>query len=262
MLTVTSTQLSAWLSLFIFPFARILALIASAPVLGHKDVPARVKIGLAMLLTIVIAPTITIQPGIEPGSAMGLFILVEQVLAGIALGFTMRLIFAAVEMAGELAGMQMGLGFATFYDPQNAAHTPIVAQFMSLFTSLILLELDGHLQLLTALSGTFHTFPVASALPAGIAWRTLAELGGNIFSYALQMSMPLIAALLLANLALGILTRAAPQLNLFAVGFPITLAVGFATLALAFPYFAPLLERFIEHGLASAGQVVQQLGTQ
>ncbi len=260
MISVTSAQLSAWLALFIFPFTRILALIASSPVLGNKQVPARVKIGLALLLTVIIAPTIATPPDIEPASALGFFVLLQQLLAGLAMGFTMRLIFTAVEMGGELAGMQMGLGFASFFDPQNASFTPVIAQFLGIIAALAFLGIDGHLYMLSALADSFHTFPISSAIPSAVALHTLAAWGGSIFTYALQLSMPLIGALLITNLALGILTRSAPQLNIFAIGFPITLVVGFAALALSLPYLAPLMDHITHAGLDTVLRAMQQLG--
>lgn len=260
MISVTSAQLSAWLALFIFPFTRILALIASAPVLGNKQVPARVKIGLAMLLTIVIAPTLTMQPNVEPGTALGLFVLLQQLLAGLAIGFTMRLIFIAVEMSGELAGMQMGLGFASFFDPVNASFTPVVAQFLGIVAVLAFLGMDGHLYMLAALAESFHAFPISSAVPQAEVLHTLVVWGGSIFSYALQLSMPVIGALLITNLALAVLTRSAPQLNIFAIGFPITLAIGFVALALSVPYLAPLLDQVTHASLDTVLHIMQQLG--
>ena len=261
MISVTSAQLSAWLALFIFPFTRILALIASSPVLGNKQVPARVKIGLALMLTVIVAPTLSTQPDVEPASALGFLVLLQQLLAGLAIGFTMRLIFSAVEMAGELAGMQMGLGFASFFDPQNASFTPVAAQFLGIIVTLAFLGMDGHLYMLAALAESFHTFPVSSTMPSALALHTLAEWGGSMFMYALQISMPLIGALLITNLALGILTRSAPQLNIFAIGFPITLTVGFITLALSQPYLAPLLDHIIHDSLNTVLRIMQQLGT-
>lgn len=260
MISVTSAQLSAWLALFIFPFTRIMALIASSPVLGNKQIPARVKIGLALMLTVIVAPTLSVQPDIEPASALWFFVLLQQVLAGLAIGFTMRLIFSALEMAGELAGMQMGLGFASFFDPLNASFSPVVAQFLGIIAALAFLGMDGHLYILAALAESFHVFPISSAMPSAVAMHTLAAWGGSIFIYALQMSMPLIGALLITNLALGILTRSAPQLNIFAIGFPITLAVGFAALALSLPYMAPLLDHLTHDGLDTALRIMQQLG--
>ena len=260
MIHVTSAQLSAWLALFIFPFTRILALIASSPMLGNKQIPVRVKIGLALLLTVVIAPNLDVQPNVEAASALGLVVLLQQILAGVAIGFTMRLIFTAVEMCGELVGMQMGLGFASFYDPLNASFTPVVAQFLGVIGMLAFLGMDGHLYMLEALAGSFHTFPISSSAPHAVALHTLAAWGGNIFAYALQLSMPVIGALLITNLALAILTRSAPQLNIFQIGFPITLAVGFAVLALSIPYFAPLLDQITRASLGVTSHVMLQFG--
>ena len=260
MISVTSAQLSAWLAMFFFPFSRILALIASSPVLGNKQVPARVKIGLALMLTIIIAPTLDAQPNVEVASALGLLVLMQQILAGVAIGFTMLLIFSAVDMCGELAGMQMGLGFASFYDPVNASYTPVVSQFLSVIATLAFLGMDGHLYMLEALADSFHTFPISTSLPQAAALHTLAAWGGSIFAYALQLSMPVIGALLITNLALAILTRSAPQLNIFQIGFPITLAIGFAALLLTMPFFAPMLDQITHASLGTAMHVMQQLG--
>lgn len=259
MISFTSAQLSAWIALFIFPFARILALIASSPILGNKQIPARLKIGLALMLTFIIAPTLGPLPEVEPASAMGLLVLMQQVLAGLLMGFTMRLIFTAVEMCGELIGMQMGLGFASFFDPVNATFTPVVAQFLGILAALAFIGMNGHLYMLEVLAVSFQTFPISLDPPRALALRSIAEWGGSIFAHALQLSMPVIGALLFTNIALAILTRSAPQLNIFAIGFPLTLAIGFATLILSIPYFAPLLDRFTYTALENAARIVQQL---
>lgn len=260
MISVTSTQLSTWFALFLFPFARILALVASAPILGNRQIPVRVKIGLSLLLTFIIAPTVPVPPDIEADSALGLFMLAQQLLAGLAMGFAMRLIFTAVEMSGDIAGMQMGLGFASFYDPQNATYTPVIAQFLGIIAALVFLGMDGHLIMLAALSESFRAFPISPAAPDAAGLHTLAAWGGSIFLYALQLSMPLIGALLIANMALGILARSAPQLNIFAIGFPVTLTIGFSALALALPYLVPLLGNITHTSMETALRIMQQLG--
>jgi flagellar biosynthetic protein FliR len=219
-----------------------------------------VKIGLALLLTFLIAPTVEVGTGIEVDSAPGLFMLAQQVLAGLAMGFAMRLIFTAVEMSGDIAGMQMGLGFASFYDPQNATYTPVIAQFLGILAALVFLGMDGHLAMVAALNESFRAFPISPAAPSAAGLHTLAVWGGGIFLYALQLAMPLIGALLIANMALGILARSAPQLNIFAIGFPVTLAIGFAVLLLALPYLTPLLDGIARAGSETALRVVQQLG--
>ena len=158
MISFTSAQLSTWLATLIFPLARILALIASSPIYGIKEVPARIKVGFALAITLVIAPTLDIPPALDPASALGLFVLMQQIVAGVIIGFSIRLIFAAVEMAGDIAGMQMGLGFASFYDPQNATFTPVIAQFLGIIASLVFLAADGHLYMLSTL------WPTVSAI--------------------------------------------------------------------------------------------------
>lgn len=259
MISITSAQLSAWIAAFFFPFARILALIASAPVLGNKQIPAHVKVGVALMLTLIIAPTLDTQPDIEVSSAAGLFILMQQILVGLAMGFVMRLIFTAVEMSGELAGMQMGLGFASFYDPINASNNQVVAQFMGILAVLAFLSMNGHLYMISALAESFHVFPISTSQPSAGGLHVVASWGTSIFTYSLQLALPVIAALLLTNLALGILTRSAPQLNIFSIGFPITLAVGFVTLVLTVPYLAPMLENFVQAGQETMLRVAQQL---
>lgn len=260
MINVTSMQLEAWLAAFIFPLARILALVASAPVIGNRQVPARIKVGFSMLVTFLIAPTLNIQPDIETSSGLGLFILVQQILVGLAMGFAMRLVFTAVEMAGDIMGMQMGLGFASFYDPLSSTNTQVIAQFLGIVTVLAFLSMNGHLHMLNTLAESFKVFPISTQVPTANAMHTLAQWGGSIFSHALRLSLPLIGALLITNLALGILTRSAPQLNIFAIGFPITLVVGFGALMISLPYLTSILEAYMQAGENMMLKVTQQLG--
>lgn len=257
MLTVTSAQLSAWLAAFIWPFARILAVVATEPIFGNRVVPARAKIGLAFVLTLVLFPALEPATHIDPGSADGLLVLMQQVVIGIAIGLTMRIVVVSVEMAGHLIGLQMGLGFATFFDPQNAAQTPVMGSFIGIFAVLMFLSMNGHLMLIATLAESFHTLPISASPFAAPGWRTLAQWGGQIFLVGVLLSLPVVAALLITNLAIGIMTRAAPQLNIFAVGFPITIAAGFVILFLTLPYFAPALDRLWNDGLVTALQILR-----
>ncbi len=247
MINVTSAQLDAWLATFAWPLARILALIASAPILGNPSVPARVKIGLGLFITLLVAPLLPPLPTDAPASADGLLIMAQQILIGFAMGLTMRVIFHAAELAGEFIGLQMGLGFATLYDASVPGMVPVLGQYLGIVISLAFVAIDGHLLLLSALVESFQVLPVSSlTAPPGL--RALVQWSGNIFSYSLALSLPLLAALLITNLALGVLTRAAPQLNIFAIGFPITILIGFLALTLALPYFAPTFERMFMEG--------------
>lgn len=243
MITLTSAQLNAWIAGFLWPLTRILGLVAAAPLFGNISIPISVKIVLGGLLALIIAPTVSELPAMDPMSLAGLMILAQQLVIGLAMGFAMRIVFSAIEMAGEISSMTMGLGFATFFDPQSQGHSSAISQFMSLLALMIYLAMNLHLVMLSALADSFQTMPIA-ATPMGISsFHYLAAWGGRIFSVGVQLSLPIVATLLVTNIALGILTRAAPQLNLFAIGFPVTIGAGFLMLTLTLPYLATPVER-------------------
>ena len=256
MINVTSAQLDMWLATLMYPLVRLLALIASAPIFGDQQTPVRVKIGLSVLMAILLAPTLDPMPAVPVGSARGLLIIIQQIIIGSAMGFTIRLIFAAVELAGEFSGMIMGLGFASFYDPRNATNSAVISQWLGIIASLTFLTMNGHLMILSLVAESFHTLPVGQMMSAK-SFYTLAKWGENIFIFGLQISLPLLAALLITNLALGILTRAAQQLNLFAIGFPITLTIGFVILSISLPYLAPIMDRMTADVMATSLQLVK-----
>ncbi|PZP61802.1 MAG: flagellar biosynthetic protein FliR [Azospira oryzae] len=248
MLSVTDAQLNAWLAAFLWPLARVLGLLMVAPVLSTA--PARVRIGLGVVATLAIAPMAGTMPEAAVGSLQGLLILAQEVAVGAAMGFAVRLTFAALQVAGDLAGLQMGLGFATFFDPQSSGQTPVMAQFVELAGVLLFLAINGHLMMMAALAQSFQVLPVGAALAPG-SWRTLAELGTGVFSLGVLLALPVVGPLLVVNVVLGVLSRAAPQLNIFAVGFPMTLMAGFVALAVTLPYLAPVLDRAFTEAIGS-----------
>ncbi len=254
MLAFTSAQLDAWLALMLWPFARILALLASAPITGDTQFPAMSKIGLAVIITAVVAPTLPL-PAVDPGSGAGLLLLARETAIGIAMGLAMRIVFAGITMAGDVIGLQMGLAFAQFYDPQSNSQEAVIGQYLNLLATLTFLSLNGHLVMISTLIESFQAVPVAAA--DGGQWLLLAQSGGMVVRAALWLSLPLIATLLVINAALGVLTRSAPQLNIFAIGFPITMIVGFAALMLALPYCMPAMEKLFESGFGLMLQVAR-----
>lgn len=255
MITLTSAELNTWIAALVWPLTRILGLIAVAPLFGNRSVPARVKVGLGVMLALIVAPTVPALPALDPMSLPGLLILVQQFIIGLAMGFAMRIVFSAVELAGTITGMTMGLGFATFFDPQSQGQSMVISQFMVLLATLAFLAVNGHLMLLSALAESFFTLPIASSGMGAPGFEQLASWGGRIFSAGVQLSLPMVAALLITNIALGILTRAAPQLNIFGIGFPITLSVGFIVIALALPYLATPLEQLFQEGIEMVQRV-------
>ena len=247
MLSVTSTQLAAWLAAFIWPFVRVLALISIAPVLGHESIPARVKIGLAALIALALAPALPPPPANAFDGWNGITLLAAQIGIGLALGFSLRVIFAAIEMAGDMIGLEMGLSFATFVDPQNSTQTPLLGSFFGIVATLVFLSIDGHLRLVMAVADSFTLFPIGAGAGSHAPLRDIASLGAELFRIALHLSLPVLTAVLVCNLALGILTRAAPQLNLLSVGFPITLLAGLWWLAQGMLWSTHAMRAYLEH---------------
>ncbi|THC39538.1 flagellar biosynthetic protein FliR [Massilia sp. Mn16-1_5] len=255
MLTLTSIEINAWIAGLLWPLTRILGLVAAAPLFGHASVPNQVKVLLGVLLALIIAPTVPAVPAIDPMSYAGLLILVQELLIGLAMGFAMRLVFAAIEYAGELASNVMGFSFASFFDPTTQGRSAAISQFLSMVATMAFLAVNAHLVLLAALSESFTSLPISSSPISLVAPLELARLGSRIFSAGLQLSLPIIAALLITNVALGILTRAAPQLNIFGIGFPITLGVGMLTLSVALPYLNTPIQNLFNEGIEAGRRI-------
>nr|MBS0021174.1 flagellar biosynthetic protein FliR [Gammaproteobacteria bacterium] len=248
---LSSAQIAAWLAAGLWPFLRISAFITAAPVFGNRLIPARVRMGVALTLTVVIAPVIPPVPLIDPVSAPGLLLAIQQLLIGAALGFALRLVFAVLEIGGQLIAQMMGLGFAVLVDPQNGIDVPVVSRLYLILATLVFLNLNGHLAVVEVLSDSFVTLPVASQ---GLGQRGLWALvihAGWVFSSAVRMALPAIIALFIVNLAFGVMARAAPQLNIFAVGFPLTLIFGFFVMLLTLPSTLTQFESFFDFSIAA-----------
>lgn len=257
MVTFDSGQLEALLTGFFWPFFRVLGLVLAEPVLGHRSIPRTAKVGLTIVLALVIAPLLPKPPALPLFSFESFFIAMQQLVIGLAMGFVVRLALTAAETAGQLMGLQMGLGFAVFFDPQTSAQTAVVGQFMGLFITLLFLGLNGHYMVVSALVESFHVLPVSAEPLASGVFLALAQGGAGIFQYGLLIALPVVATLLIANISFGILSRAAPQLNLFAVGFPVTLTVGFLGLYLLIPLLGPTLTALLEQSVQTMLRIAE-----
>ncbi|AKR43521.1 flagellar biosynthetic protein FliR [Methylophilus sp. TWE2] len=243
MLNIHASDLQLWIVQLFWPLTRILGCLAVVPLFSHPAIPKRIKLAVGFVITLAIVPSIQV-PAIEVFSWQGLLSLLAQFLIGISMGFVMRLLFTAVEMAGFMMGMSMGLGFASFYDPQAQGQTIAVGQFLTMLTLLVFMSLDGHLIVVAVMLQSFETMPIALE-----HWQlnsqAIATLGGHIFSQGLMLSLPVVASLLITNMALGILTKAAPQFNIFGIGFPITISVGFLMTLLSLPALVNPVNRWL-----------------
>lgn len=261
MISFTSAQLDAWLAAFVFPLARILALLATMPPFNNAALPQRIRLIVGLAITFAVAPALPPMPAIPAGSWAGLLILAQQIVIGVMMGFTMRLAFAAIDLAGDLIGLQMGLSFARFYDPQSSGQTAVLGEFLGILTILIFLALNGHLLSISVLVESFRLLPVAAAPIAVKGAGALLSWAGILFSAGVLLSLPMMAALLIANIAMGVLARVAPQLNLFAVGFPVTIVSGFIVLLISLPYFGAALERLFDQAFGTLRLVIQAAGS-
>jgi flagellar biosynthesis protein FliR len=257
--SVTSGQLDAWMVAFLYPFVRMITLVSTAPIFGETWVPRPVKISIAALLALVLAPGLPVMPAVPVVSPGGFWIIVQQVLIGAAMGFSMRLVFTAVMAAGEYIGLQMGLSFASFFDPMSQGATMVVSRLLNMLALLIFLAVDGHLMLVTVLAESFHTLPIADAPLAAKGWMLLVASASDVFAHGLMLSLPLVTALLILNLAMGILNRASPQFSIFAVGFPLTLLAGILMMQLLMPNLGAFLEPRFAEGFASMLNVTRGL---
>lgn len=238
-MVITGSELTAIVGSFLWPLFRISAVVMTAPVFGAKTVPSKVKLMVSLALTMVIVPLLPAMPEVDVFSLQGLYVTANQILIGIAIGFTTQLVFSAIIMAGQIIAMQMGLGFSLMVDPQNGTQAPVLSQFYIIYVLLVYLSLNGHLVLVEIVMDSFTTLPIAiTGLSTDSIWSIITW-GRFIFSGAIGIAIPAIASLLVVNLSFGIMTRAAPQLNIFAIGFPVTLMLGFVLVLLTMSNIAP-----------------------
>lgn len=250
MISISEAQLVAWISPIFWPFLRVLAVFTTAPVFSSRAFPTRAKIALAFFVALATQASLPDMPviGFNDPQAMGA--VVQQVGIGLAIGFVVRLVFSAVELAGEVVGFQMGLNFAAFFDPTLNAQSSAVARFFGQMTALLFVVMNGHLMVLAAIIQSFRSFPVDQNFLEALGRMKLYQLGSDLFASALWIALPMVGMLMFANLALGIISRVAPQMNIFAIGFPITLVVGLVGIAVTLPMldqpFIALMGRAIE----------------
>lgn len=226
MFEVSYTEWQQWISTFIWPFFRITSFFLIAPIFGHSSIPPQVKLGLGAMLAVMVGPLVEIPTAVPVFSWASFGIIVEQIVIGVGLGLMLAIMLAVVQAAGEYISLQMGLGFATFFQADAGTNSVIVSRILYMVTLLLFLALNGHLVTIDVLISTFNILPIAGDRVSNGAFELPARYAGTVFSSGLLLSLPLIAPLLIVKLTLGILNRSAPQFSVFSVGFPMSLIVG------------------------------------
>jgi flagellar biosynthesis protein FliR len=250
MLTFTEAQVLEWITPLLWPFLRVLALFGALPVFAQRGVPMRIRVALAFLIAFCAQATLPPMPVLALDSAPGMLTVVQQLVIGISLGFAVRIVFSAVEFAGELIGLQMGLNFAGFFNPMTGGEATATSRFFGVTVSWLFIVINGHLLLIAAVVQSFQAFPVGPEPFAFLRTVQPQVWGAEVFRLGLWIALPLVAMLLFVNLVLGIVSRVAQQMNVFAIGFPITVSVGLTGILLTLPLMQTPFTMALEKMLA------------
>lgn len=255
---ISAIELQEWLLRFVGVFARVGGALMVAPVFGAGVVPMRVRLMAAVLVTVMVMTALPAAPGpIAPLQPLQLF---KEVMLGVAIGFVVQTAFDVLVMAGQVIGLSMGLGFANLVDPQHGVTVPVIGQLYLLLALLIFVAINGHIAVIELLADSFRSQPVGAATLGDGELAALVAWGGRIFSGGLQVALPAVVAMTVVNLAFGVMSRAAPQLNLFGVGFPITIILGFVTLWISLESMGPTFGAILDEALDVAHGIAQGTG--
>ncbi len=255
-IVIDAADVSRWVARLWWPVLRIGGFVLTAPIASAVVVPAQVKIALSLGLAFILSPLAAVPAGLSIFSGAGVMAAVQEVMIGIAIGMVVALAFEALTFAGQSISMTMGLGFATLIDPQHGANTPVLGQLFMIIGTLTYLAVNGHLVLIGALASSFKNLPIGGAnIDQNLLW-SMVLWGARIFETGLLVALPAVVALIIVNLALGVVTRAAPQLNLFGIGFTITLMSGFLVLIVGMDGLMAGVSSLLDSALSAAIDLV------
>ncbi|MGV8078689.1 MAG: flagellar biosynthetic protein FliR [Syntrophales bacterium] len=251
---VTPEQVGA----FLFIFLRMGAMVSLLPIFGDRPVLIRVRAGLSLILSFLVFPFVDPNVQALTGNIVSLILaMAGEVLIGVVLGLSVRCLFAGIQYAGEMAGLQMGFFIANVLDPVESRQVSVIAEIQYMMALVIFLVLDGHHALLQGVTESFRIVPLGGFQISGPLVQTIFEWTRGVFVIALKIGAPVIAALIFTNVALGIVARTVPQINVFIVGFPLQIAVGFIFFGLSVPIFVAIVGRLFSRIPGELGAVLR-----
>ena len=243
---VGADLIGQWVGQHLWPLFRIASFMMVIPFIGTQLVPARIRLGLALLITILIVPMLDDVPRVEALSADAVIITLQQILIGVGLGFALTALFQLFVVTGQMIAMQMGLGFASMVDPANGVNVPVLSQLYSISVTLLYLAMNGHLVAFEVFLESFRTIPIGlEGLGQAGVWDLTHRISW-VFVSAMLLALPAVTAVLIVNISFGVMTRAAPQMNIFALGFPIGLMFGLFSIWVLQANFLPHFEQYAE----------------
>lgn len=258
MLQIDAAVIGGWIGSLMWPFFRIAGLLMVAPIFGTQLVPARVRIILSFVTAMLLAPHLPPVPQIDLISIPAFVLIAQQILIGAAMGFVLVVLLQIFVAAGQIIAMHMGLGFASMVDPANGVSVTVLSQFHLMMMTLLFLVMNGHLVMIEVIAASFYTMPIGTGFLSGNALWVVADLGTWLFGSALLISLPVVASMLVINISLGVITKAAPQLNIFAIGFPFMLVVGLCIVWVTMNNYLPQFDHYAREGLDMMATLTQR----
>ncbi|MFK5892732.1 MAG: flagellar biosynthetic protein FliR [Pseudomonadota bacterium] len=256
-LVFNTAEITALIGAYIWSFARISAMLMTAPVFSSKSVPIRVRVTLGIVCSLLIAPLLTELPVVDFLSAESFLIMINQVIIGATIGFVLQFVFGVFVLAGQIFAMQTGLGFSMMNSPQDGVQTTVVGQMYVITTTLMFLAMHGHLFLIQMLLESFNKIPIGLNSINVQGFWLLVSWGSDFYKHALMVVMPAIAAMLMVNVSFGVMAKASPQLNPFSVGFMITIIFGFVIFYITLPSLLPYFIKLMEDGFGLAQKIIE-----
>ena len=248
----TEAQVLNLLGVWLWPFIRIAGFVMAAPVIGTRSVPTRIRMVLVLVLTGVLVPTISPAANVDPLGGSGLLTAIHQVVIGATIGMVLRLVFVVYEFAGQLIAQQMGLSFAAMVDPTSGNQVPVLSHLYIIIATLLFFTLDAHLVLIRLLGQSFDLLPIGPQGITSAGAGAIVDWSARLIADGLLLSLPIVVALLAINFAFGVMARAAPQLNILAVGFPVMLVVGVILVIVTLPTLIEFSESLFERAFGVA----------
>jgi len=255
-LIVSEAQINQFIGQYIWPLVRISAFYFAMPVVSARTVPARIRLILALFTAFLVVPLLPNAPTVSFLSVEAIFIIVKELIIGIALGFMLQIVMHVFVLAGQFIALKVGLGFAAQNDPSSGVSVTVISQFYLLLSTLLFLAINGHLTVINMMVSSFQTFPVAGPGLTPDDYVLIVHMFSWMFAAGLLISLPLFTSMMIVNLSFGVMGRSAPQLNILNVGFPITLMFGYILMWYSLSNFLPMFNQIIEEGLGVANTLV------
>ncbi|MDA8210941.1 MAG: flagellar biosynthetic protein FliR [Clostridia bacterium] len=249
------------INIFILLMARILGVFMLAPVLGSRNIPPQLKIGLSAIVALMVFSVLRVGPVQTPNDLFSYILLVAgEVVVGLTIGFVSHLIFYAVMLAGQAIDMQMGFSIVNVIDPMFGNSLPLMGNFKYILALLILLVTNTHHYIFAALLKSYQYIPLMTYAYHASLTKLIMEVFGGTLVTAVKISLPVVGVLLVTDVAMGILARTVPQMNIFVVGFPVKIAAGLVVILLSLPLYAFILKILFDNSFADLIRIMKVMG--